>query len=120
MAQGKGKGNLVYSTDQGRLCPGCHRAKADCVCKDASRLPETDGVIRLQRETKGRNGKPVVLISGLPLSETDLKKLAKELKAKCGVGGTIEAGKILIQGDKRDIIRQTLEGKGYKVKISGG
>jgi len=116
----KPKGNLVYSTDQGRLCPGCHRAKSQCVCKDTSRHPETDGIVRLQRESKGRNGKPVVLITGLPLAATELKILAKELKAKCGVGGTIEDGKILIQGDKREVIQQVLEAKGYKVKISGG
>lgn len=111
---------LVYSTDQGRLCPGCHRPKADCACKDASRRPETDGVVRLQKQTKGRNGKPVVIVTGLPLNEAELKKLAKELKAKCGVGGTIEDNNILIQGDKRELIQQTLESKGYRVKLSGG
>tara|TARA_R110002072_G_scaffold31735_5_gene97526 strand:+ start:7432 stop:7800 length:369 start_codon:yes stop_codon:yes gene_type:complete len=116
----KTKGNLVYSTDIGRLCPGCQRAKPECVCKDISRKPEGDGIVRLQRESKGRNGKPVVLINGLPLADAELKKLAKELKAKCGVGGTIEDGKILIQGDKREVIQQVLENKGYRVKISGG
>lgn len=111
---------LVYSTDQGRLCPGCHRPKSECACKDVSRRPETDGVVRLQKQTKGRNGKPVVVITGLPLNDAELKKLAKELKAKCGVGGTIEDNNILIQGDKRELIQQTLESKGYKVKLSGG
>ncbi len=92
-----------------------------CRCKRNSTAPAaSDGIVRLQKQTKGRNGKPVVIITGLPLNTDDLKKLAKQLKAKCGVGGSIEEGNILIQGDKRDLIKQELESLGYKVKISGG
>ena len=80
----------------------------------------TDGIVRLQRQTKGRNGKPVVIISGLPLTDTDLKQLAKSLKSKCGVGGSIEGSNILIQGDQRAILRELLETMGYTVKLSGG
>lgn len=113
------KGRVVYSTDQGQLCPGCRHPIKSCVCKDVSRKT-TDGIVRLERQSKGRNGKPVVIVKGLPLSDAELKKLAKELKAKCGVGGSIEDGNILIQGDKRDVLLPLLESKGYKVKISGG
>lgn len=114
------KRKIVYSTDQGQLCPGCRHPISQCVCKDTSGKPIVDGIVRLERQSKGRNGKPVVIIRGLPLSGPDLKKLAKELKAKCGVGGSIEDGLILIQGDKREVLKPLLENKGYKVKISGG
>lgn len=114
------KQRVVYSTDQGQLCPGCRHPIKQCVCKDIARKPADDGIVRLERQTKGRNGKPVVIIKGLPLSDAELKKLAKELKAKCGVGGSIEDGQILIQGDKRETLVPILEKKGYKVKLSGG
>jgi translation initiation factor 1 len=113
------KQRVVYSTDQGNLCPGCRHPVKSCVCKDVSRQ-SGDGIVRLERQSKGRNGKPVVIIKGLHLADADLKQLAKELKAKCGVGGSIEDGHILIQGDKRDTLLPLLEKKGYKVKISGG
>jgi len=76
--------------------------------------------VRLQRQTKGRAGKPVVIITGLGLQADKLKQLAKRLKSKCGVGGSIETGNILIQGDQRDKIRTELENLGYTVKLSGG
>ena len=64
--------------------------------------------------------KPVVIISGLGLTSGELKKVAKTLKSKCGVGGSIENNNILIQGDKRDVIKPELEALGYTVKLSGG
>ena len=72
--------------------------------------------MRLQRQTKGRNGKPVIVVTGLDLPQDELKKLAKRLKARCAVGGTVDNGNIIIQGDKRDIIRSELEALEYKVK----
>ena len=115
----------VYSTDQGRLCPGCSKPVArcqckKCQCKKGQPAPAGDGIVRLQRQVKGRNGKPVTLITGLTLEGPELKKLAKELKNRCGVGGSIEGHNILIQGDKRDVIRELLESRGHSVKISGG
>ena len=111
----KDKPRVVYSTDGGNLCPLCRKPVAQCEC--ASRLPGNgNGIARLQRQTKGRNGKPVVVITGLDLSADGLKQLAKRLKSKCAVGGTIENGTIIIQGDKRDIIRAELEAAGYQVK----
>ena len=112
--------NLVYSTDQGRLCPGCGRPVSDCGCRAGAKAPVGDGIVRLQRQTKGRNGKPVVIITGLPLAGEPLKALAKDLKNRCGVGGSIEQGNILIQGDKRDLLKQLLEDRGYTVKLAGG
>ena len=104
----------VYSTDGGRLCRACRQPTRQCRCKAA--LPQTDGFVRLQRQTKGRNGKPVVVITGVPLPDAGLKQLAKQLKVRCGVGGTAADGNIIIQGDKRDLIKTELESLGYKVK----
>lgn len=111
---------LVYSTDGGRLCPQCHRPVADCVCGRDRPAFQGDGIVRLQRETKGRGGKAVTLVKGLPLADAELKSLARALKQKCGVGGSIKDGVIEIQGDQRSIIKAELENRGYTVKIAGG
>ncbi|MBN2808717.1 MAG: stress response translation initiation inhibitor YciH, partial [Deltaproteobacteria bacterium] len=71
-------------------------------------------------ETKGRKGKGVTLISGVPLDSEGLKDLAKRLKQKCGSGGSIKNGIIEIQGDHRDFLEQELTGQGYRVKRAGG
>ena len=72
------------------------------------------------RETKGRKGKGVSLITGVPLNDNDLRTLAKQLKQKCGSGGTVKNGVIEIQGDHRDTLMAELKKKGYTVKKSGG
>lgn len=115
------KSRPVYSTEHGRLCPDCGQPVAACNCQKLKQrsLPASGAVI-LQRQVKGRNGKPVTIISGIPLIGAELKALAKQLKNKCGVGGSIEAGNILIQGDKRDQLKAILEPLGYVVKLSGG
>jgi len=114
------KQQLVYSTDGGRHCPACGAVVKQCRCHQATAPVSIDGIVRLQRQVKGRGGKPVVLITGLPLIGAELKALAKNLKNKCGVGGSIEDGVILIQGDKRDLLMTELAALGYRVKISGG
>jgi len=115
------QGGLVYSTAAGRICPGCLRPVPECVCKDRSRPRDGgDGFVRLSRETKGRKGAGVTLVRGLPLSDADLATLAKRLKARCGVGGTVKDGVIELQGDQRDKLRDLLEKEGYKVKLAGG
>ena len=111
---------LVYSTDRGRLCPQCQRAVAECVCGKDRPASTGDGIVRLHRETKGRGGKAVTLIKGLPLQGAELKVLAKKLKQKCGVGGAVKGNDIEIQGDLRTTIQKELELQGYTVKISGG
>jgi translation initiation factor 1 len=77
-------------------------------------------VVRVGRETKGRGGKGVTIISDLPLNETDLAELAAKLKSRLGTGGTVKDGKIEIQGDQRDRIVTELERLGYRVKRAGG
>ena len=111
---------LVYSTDSGRLCPQCHRPVAECVCGKDRPAQNGDGVVRLHRETKGRGGKAVTLIKGVPLAGGELKALAKALKQKCGVGGSLKGDIIEIQGDQRDLIKNELEKRGFVVKIAGG
>lgn len=101
---------LVYSTDTGRI----DEAKAEVV------RPKGDGVVRIQRQTSGRKGKGVCLITGIDANDTELATLAAELKKKCGCGGSLKDGVIEIQGDKRDLIKSLLEAKGMKVKLAGG
>lgn len=113
------KGGLVYSTDRGRLCPGCGHPAGQCCCS-RKEPPRGDGVVRISRETKGRKGSGVCLISGLPLGLDELKKLAQQLKKKCGSGGTVRAGVIEIQGDHRPLLVEELRSLGYPVKLAGG
>lgn len=111
---------LVYSSDLGRICPDCHQPISTCRCKQQAATPKGDGTVRLQRETKGRKGSGVTLISGVPLAGEELKNLAKSLKQKCGSGGTIKNGVIEIQGDHRELLLQELQKSGWKVKKVGG
>jgi len=111
----KEKRRIVYSTASGRHCPECGRPVTQCDCSKAQ-PPAGDGIVRLQRQVKGRNGKPVIVITGLSLPQTELKAVAKRLKSKCAAGGTVENGTIVIQGDKRDQIKAELQSMNYTVK----
>jgi translation initiation factor 1 len=114
---------LVYSSESS-TCPGCHKPLRKCKC----RLVQDKGnprqivapSIRISRESKGRKGKGVTLISGFELNEKDLKALAKKLKALCGSGGTVKNGVIEVQGDHRDQIKQELDKQFKNVKLAGG
>lgn len=101
---------LVYSTDQGRIEEP----------ETEEQAPESDGIVRIRRETKGRKGKGVTVIEGLGLTTSELKPLAKALKSRCSVGGSVKNFTIEIQGDQREHCKQYLEQQGYKVKLSGG
>jgi len=119
MAKKSSSGGLVYSTEFGRACPGCGEPVDQCVCKEDA-VPEGDGIVRVARETKGRGGKVITLVSGVPLAGSELKKLAKELKKKCGVGGALKEGVIEIQGEQRDLLVAELTKRGFTVKKVGG
>lgn len=119
MKKKKDKG-VVYSTDVGRTCPGCGHPAGQCCCSSSRSRPKGDGIVRIQKETKGRKGSGVYLITGIPLSEKELTHLAKELKKKCGSGGTVKNGVIEIQGDHRELLADLLEKRGYSVKLAGG
>lgn len=111
---------LVYSTSDGRICPGCSNPVNRCTCRKKSAPPVGDGIVRVSRSTKGRKGKGVTVVSGVPLSGKELKGLALKLKQRCGAGGTIRDGNIEIQGEHRDLLLSELTKLGYKVKRSGG
>jgi translation initiation factor 1 len=113
-------GGLVFSTEFGKMCPGCGEAADQCRCKNNEEIDTGDGVVRVSRETKGRKGKGVTLITGVPLAAKELKELAKKLKQKCGVGGSIKDRVIEIQGDHRDLLVEELKTHGWAVKKSGG
>lgn len=113
-------GGLVYSTEFGKMCPGCNNPTVKCICHKKQLIYKSDGIIRLMRETKGRNGKGVTLINGVALDNEGLKKLAKSLKKKCGSGGSVKNGVIEIQGDHRDVLEKELGRLGYKIKRAGG
>ncbi|ODS24063.1 translation initiation factor Sui1 [Candidatus Endobugula sertula] len=100
---------LVYSTETGHIKEKSPHNSA----------PETDGIVRIHRETKGRKGNGVSLIKGLPLTKQELKTVAKALKQKMGVGGSIKNHTIEIQSEQRDKLKILLEGMGYRVKLAG-
>lgn len=111
----------VYSSQAGRLCPNCEKPVDDCICstKKAKEILG-DGKVRVERSNKGRRGKMVTLVSGLPLTASELATLAKKLKKKCGAGGTVKDGIIEIQGDRRDFLITELKSMGYEAKPKGG
>jgi translation initiation factor 1 len=103
---------LVYSSKAGRIGP-----KKDPV---PPRRARGDGIVRVRREVKGRRGKTVTTIEGVPLADDDLRALGSELKRRCGTGGSVKDGVIEIQGDHRDALITELEGRGYTVRRAGG
>jgi len=111
---------IVYSTGIGTLCPNCRRAVRECVCPKGAPGAVRLGTVRVSRETQGRAGKGVTVITGLPLSLSDLEALAKKLKKRCGSGGTVRDGVIEIQGDHRDVLVAELIKAGWQAKRSGG
>ncbi len=113
--------NLVYSTDTGRVCLECRQPMAQCRCKtNATARPAGDGIVRVSLETKGRKGKGVTVVKGVPLDDAALTLLGKQLKAQCGSGGTVKDGVIEVQGDHRDTLVVALQKQGYTAKRAGG
>lgn len=110
----KNKSRTVWSSERGDMR---RQANKPALVKS---LPPQQQTAILHRETKGRKGKTVTLVKNLVLSPDDMKDLAKQLKATCGSGGTVNADVIEIQGEHRKKIAVALEKIGYKVKIAGG
>jgi translation initiation factor 1 len=109
----------VYSTELGRICPDCGKPVDHCVCKKA-RVPAGDGKVRVRCESKGRKGKTVTLVTGIPLTGEPLRSLLGDLKRLCGSGGTLKEGVIEIQGDHRAAIAVALKQRGFPTKFAGG
>jgi translation initiation factor 1 len=112
---------LVWSDDpKDKKCPKCHEFMVNCRCQPEPVVKSTNWVAIFRLEKNGRGGKTVTVIDGIPKNELFLKELTKELKQKCGTGGTYlmdkKDGVIEIQGDKREAIKAIFEKKGYKFK----
>lgn len=101
---------LVYSTETGRI-----KSEPETISR-----PKGDGIVRIQKQTAGRKGKGVCVVMGLDLDDTELAKLAADLKKRCSCGGSVKDGTIEIQGDKRELLKELLEQKGFTVKLAGG
>lgn len=110
----------VYSTLHGRMCPECRQPTEACRCRAAAVSTSRDGVVRVSRETKGRKGAGVTVVTGLGLEPPLLAELATRLKKRCGSGGTTRDGVIEIQGDHRDTIVAELAARGFRAKRAGG
>ena len=114
--------SIVYGTGIGAICPGCRRPVAQCVCKSASGKPIRPAearAVRVSRQTQGRAGKSVTVITGLPLSGTAHESLATELKRRCGSGSTLRDGLNEIQGEHRDKLVEELIRRGFPAKRAG-
>lgn len=111
---------VVYSTESGKTCPNCGKPVKKCICGKSRKQNPGDGIVRIGRETKGRKGSGVSIITGIPLEGKELKQIARQLKQKCGTGGTVKSGTIEIQGNHRDLLKEELSKLGYTVKLSGG
>lgn len=127
----RGGDRLVYSSEQGRVCPACGRSESRCNCRgkgararikareQAEAIAASDGIVRVGRSTKGRRGKVVSTVTGVPVEADALAELAGELKRRCGTGGALKDGIIEIQGEHRDTLVEELTKRGFKVKRVG-
>lgn len=111
---------VVYSTEQGRMCPDCAQPVTGCRCRRNGLPAESGGVVRVSRETKGRRGKSVTLVHGVTLDAESLAQLGKSLRTVCGTGGTVKEGVIELQGDHIPRVVEQLKAQGWVVKRVGG
>ena len=112
---------LVYSTDGGRA-PHNRLVPAKPSAAPAANVQNipNDGIVRIQRDKKGRGGKTATTITGLPGTNTDLDALLKSLKQFCGTGGSQEGRTLVLQGDQRERLLERLLALGHKAKLAGG
>ena len=102
------------------MCPTCGKPLAACACGRPDPVGDAKSVVRVRMETKGRKGKSVTVITGVPMGPAELSGLGKQLKKRCSSGGTVKEGTIEIQGDHCDTVVRELEDRGWTVKRSGG
>jgi translation initiation factor 1 len=136
--RGMSQNRVVYDSDVGRVdrCPSCGKKQDACRCASARPGPRqgttarqgapagpkvpTDGVVRVSRDKKGRRGKTMTIVTGLPGGPAALAETATLLKRLCGSGGTVSGDAVEIQGDHRDRVAAKLTELGHKVKLAGG
>ena len=111
---------IVYSTEYGKMCPNCANPLDKCLCLQIKKGFKDDGIVRVRNEIKGRKGKGVTIITGIPFKHDKLLKFAKKIKQTLGTGGTVKSGVIEIQGQHQERLVEELKQQGFKVKISGG
>ena len=114
------KSQIVYSTAVGRTCPVCGAPESACQCQSTPPIQRGDGVVRVRREVKGRRGKTVTTIQGIPVSVIELLDIAAHLKKKCGTGGSVKNDVIVIQGDKTAAVITELRKLNFTVTKAGG
>ena len=115
------KSTLVYSTETGRICPGCGQPVTGCACAaHSNQAMAGDGVVRVSRSSKGRGGKTVTIVKGLALDGLALAALAKQLRTACGAGGTFKDGVVEVQGDHCETILAALKKLGHNARQAGG
>lgn len=110
---------LVYSTDAGRMCPACRQPLSKCTCGRPVPMA-SPGNVRGSRETKGRGGKCVTVVKGVPLDADALAALGKRLRSACGSGGTVKDGTIEVQGDHCERVMVLLAAEGLSPRRAGG
>ena len=111
MAKKKKEKFVVYSTNPD--------FNTEDEMEDEKTLSPAEQDLRVSIDTKQRKGKSVTLITGFVGSDDELKELGKELKSKCGTGGSVKDAEIIIQGDHRTKVLDTLKAKSYSAKASG-
>lgn len=114
-------GRIVWDSDSGPVGDGPRPTKRKRPQAGPKSKPsKNDGIARIRRETGGRKGKTVTTVSGIPIAAAQLTQLAKELKQFCGVGGSVKAGVIEVQGDQRERVAEFLQKKGHPFLFAGG
>ena len=108
MSKKNKSGGIVYSTNSKFIY--------DTKPNEHATVHPSQQEIRIFLDKKNRGGKTVTIVSGFSGKEEELEKIARELKSKCGVGGSVKEREIIIQGDHRDRILTLLTGSGYKAK----
>jgi translation initiation factor 1 len=108
---------LVYSTGTGRVCASCGWPADDCHCASSLNAPiPAKPTAKLRLESKGRGGKHVTVIDGLPDNAPFLDELSRFLKKACATGGTVRTGAVELAGDVRDRVRGLLRDRGFTVR----
>lgn len=108
----KKREGIVYSTEADFAYSANHG-------HEGATLPPHRQNLKVSLDKSGRAGKQVTLVTGFLGTANDLESLGKLLKSRCGVGGSVKEGQIIIQGDRRDQVVQLLQDEGYQAKRSG-